>query len=688
MNSEISKTFESKRRTRAELRALPFEEKLRILERLREDLIIGLAGQRKRGDKPTRESPSTTAPLLLDLIKKTTGHEPRKRAESESALKVEIEAALADPERTADLVHALFPNGVPLAPDFFERVNDLHLRLGWNETSKRLAGALLDSAIGQLNGEKGETLLAALPRVGSPGFFQTLDYLGFLLRERELRPQFAANWFPSLVKRIGNDLASGGFWKALEAYCEVHPQNAVEVLRCLAATRDEEQISVAACVLGTLRSLDTDPDLRSILAATELEFSRAATPGPRAVYNRSWIHTAWRGKMEKADLVALTSRISGGTPEEREQGFGIICRVLLSPLIPPDCFDFGMAWLKANVSSSLSPVPKYHIIDFAAQVRPRCRSGAAELVLSVQPVLPEHKGIWQRIEHFLVDLLEDDLSAFKDVLVKFARANAASWLKVLKTGREFEWLLSEMRGRDVAGVVGQLVFDETPQCRKLGLFFFDDLDLAAVPKELLERLDERRLALAFYESQRTSLHAAANARFLIVLIPSIDRMDSAMEDEFYDELVLQLKNYPGGCRDEFQRRLPEFPILQKAVAEVDAYFDQLKTVRESGLAAMEVAGALQAAKLHARRFSRAVAKSAEEMSVFAKLLKKVQLLYGQQWSTFHDDTLSGPSSLQQFSSSVEMPRMEFIDPEGMNLRRYHASVKIRELCSTTEERTK
>ncbi len=684
MNSETSKTFESKRQTRAELRALPFGEKLRILERLREDLIIGLADQRKRGDEPTRDSPSTTAPLLLDLVKETTEHEPRHRAESTSALKEEIESTLADPKRTADLVHALFPNGVPLAPEFFERVNDLHLRLGWNETSNRLAGALLDNTIGQLKAENGETLLAALPRIGSPGFFQTLYYLGFLLRERELRPQFAADWFPSLVKRIGNDSASGGFWKALEAYCEFHPQNAVEVLRCLAATRDEEQILVAACVLGTLRSLNTDSALQRVLAPTELEFSQAATPGPRAVYSRSWIHTAWRGKLEKADFVALTSRISAGTKEERDQGFGIICRVLLSPVISSDCFDIGMAWLQANVSSSLSPASKYSVIEFAAQVRPPGRSDAAALILSAQPVLPEHKGIWQRVEHFLVELLQHDFAAFTDFLVKFARANAANWLKVLKTAREFEWLLSKMRGRDVAGAVGQLLFDETAQCRKLGLFFFDDLDLAAVPKEVLERLDERRLALAFYESQRTSLHAAANARFLIVLIPPIERMNSAMQGEFYNELVLQLKNYPGACREEFLYRLREFPILQKAIAEVDAYFEQLKTASESGLAAMEVAGAPQAAKLHARRFSRTVAKSAEEMSVFIKLFRKVRLLYGKQWSTFHDDSLSDASSLQQFSSSVEMPRMEFIDPEGMNLRRYQASVRIRELGNTTE----
>jgi hypothetical protein len=43
---DIDKIMESKRRRRAELRALPFEEKLRILEHLRRELFLGLAEHR------------------------------------------------------------------------------------------------------------------------------------------------------------------------------------------------------------------------------------------------------------------------------------------------------------------------------------------------------------------------------------------------------------------------------------------------------------------------------------------------------------------------------------------------------------------------------------------------------------------------------------------------------------------
>jgi hypothetical protein len=180
------------------------------------------------------------------------------------------------------------------------------------------------------------------------------------------------------------------------------------------------------------------------------------------------------------------------------------------------------------------------------------------------------------------------------------------------------------------------------------------------------------------------VHGAAIARHLILLIPSVQKASSDFQEEFYDELVLQLKNYAGSCREEFERRAGEFPILKRAIEEADRYFEALRKVRQSSISAMEATGYRQAAQLHARRFSNAVTKRSEEMSVFMKLIKKVRLLYGKAWSSFHDGKLGESSGFKQFSSSVEIPRLEEIDPEGMALRRLYASTKIRELTKLSE----
>jgi hypothetical protein len=169
----------------------------------------------------------------------------------------------------------------------------------------------------------------------------------------------------------------------------------------------------------------------------------------------------------------------------------------------------------------------------------------------------------------LVALLERDLGAFNEFLVKLGRSNPANWLKLLQPAHEFEWLRSVMRGKDVSSAVGELLLDDESECRKLGLFFFDDLGLTNLPQELLDGVGERRIALAFYELQRTTVHATACARLLILLIPSMRRAEAALRREFEDELVLNLKNYPRACREEYERRSKEFTILQDAIAQAD-----------------------------------------------------------------------------------------------------------------------
>jgi hypothetical protein len=635
------------------------------------------------GKGADRQPPARSSRLLRAIAETLRCEVPRRDqargAEAEREIALEVDEVLADQQRAAALLSALFPGGTPTNVEFYQRLNDFHLRLGWNETANRLAGSMLALTITQVTKGDGEALLAALPQVTSPGFFQSLYYLATLLREQEFRPEFVAGWFAALVKRIGNDLASGGFWKSLEDFCVQHPANALDTLRCLLPPSDEEQVSVAACILGTLRSLELGLELHSSFTAIESEFRDAVAPGARGVYNRSWIQTACRGKLEVTALEGVVLRMSSGTAEERDQVFWILSKSLLAPSVPPSCFEFGLKWLRMATSSSIPPVAKYHVVEFASLLRPDLVKDASALILAVQPVPPDHKGIWQRTEQYLVTLLERDLGAFNEFLVKLGRANPANWLKLLQPAREFEWLRSVMRGKDVGSAVAELLLDDESECRKLGLFFFDDLGLTNLPQELLDAVGERRIALAFYELQRTSVHATASARLLILLIPSMRRAEEALRREFEDELVLNLKNYPRACREEYERRSKEFPILQDAIAQADHYFEQLKQVRESGVVGMEVAGHRQASGLYARRFAREVSKGAEEMSVFMKMFKRVRLLYGKQWSTFHDGVLSESSGLHQISSSMDVPRMEFINPEEMFLRRMHASAKILEL---------
>jgi len=388
--------------------------------------------------------------------------------------------------------------------------------------------------------------------------------------------------------------------------------------------------------------------------------------------------------MRQADLELIVNRMSAGMPDEREQVYWIVTRSLLSPIIPADCLSYGLSWLHSNVSGSIAPAAKYNIIDFAVQLPATRRKEAAELVLLVQPIPAEHKGIWQRLEHFLVSWLQTDLTGFTDFCLELANKNARNWLETLKAPQSFEWFLTELHGKDVGNLVGQLVLSPSANCRKLGLFLFDELGMSELPATMLDTVGEDQVRVAFYELQRGIVHGDAIARYLIMLIPYVQRTSLDFKAEFYDQLVLQLKNYSGACREIFEKRKKEFSMLSKAIEEVDGYFNALQKVRKSCVNAMEVAGYRRAVHLYSRRFSNVVSKGAEQASVFMQFIKKVQLLYGKTWSSFYGGKLGEVSSLKPFSSQSEIPRLEIIDPEGMALRRLYASAKILELSKSTQ----
>jgi hypothetical protein len=90
-----------------------------------------------------------------------------------------------------------------------------------------------------------------------------------------------------------------------------------------------------------------------------------------------------------------------------------------------------------------------------------------------------------------------------------------------------------------------------------------------------------------------------------------------------------------------------------------------------------------------RRFSRDVSKSAEKYSIFSQLLPKVYLLYGKRWRFVDaNENLSNPSELQKTEVNTEIPRLEYISPEAMRVRRTFALTRIKSLWHPNEEGSK
>jgi hypothetical protein len=626
--------------------------------------------------------------LLFELIANSVSnakHAPgtRRAAEVEVRLAGEIDSMFAYPELARDALAALFPEGIPCDGRFFDRLRDLQMRLGWGDLSDKAVGMLLATAGDLLPNNAIESLLRQLTAVNGPYFVKVLESLHVLAERQVLRTEFAVEWFPALFRHLGKAFSSG-FWRTLEVYCEKHQSNAIAVLRCFSEAQDEAEISIAAYMLGTLRTLQYAETLKTELDQIASKFETSPVATTRSIYHRSWIQTAWRGKMNLEDITKLLNQMNGGNPEEQELAFWIICRSMLSPKISQDCFDCGFAWLQGKANAAIPPSAKYHIVDLAAHLAAKGRWEATELVMAIQPIDIEHKGTWHRLEPFLVCRLQTDLKCFEDLGLRLAHLSKGFWLKFLQEPDGMGWLLSEMKGKDLGSMVGQLVLSKEAGCRKLGLFLFDELAQKTLPPELMDRVAEGGLRLALHELQRTLVHGDAIGRYLIALIPCAQRVSSGFQEELYKELLLQSKNYAGSCQAEFERQADVFPILRKVLNEAGNYFKSLCQLQQSPINAMDVAGYAYAVRLCRRRLSEEVRKGGEARSVFMQLFKKTQLLYGKKWSSFNDGKLTEASALQKISSSVEIPRLEEIDPEGMALRRLNASINLAALSANHE----
>jgi len=408
---KIEKAVVSKKETRRQLAELPYAEKLQIVERLRDEIGVGLEEMRKGGSTAGLSDSSDDECLLIRLIDETVCGEPfNKTRPDEKELAGEIEQICANRDLARYALNRLFPEGITPDEQFWKRLANLYLRLGWGESSHQVVGMFTLLAVESLQGPESEALLRAVTRVRSPDFFQLLDSLLPLMRETHLRPEFVAQWFPSLLQRIGNDLAVGGFWTAVRTFCEYHPATAIRALELLVCASGNDEISVAAYMLGSLRCVELEGTDLAEFRRVEQQIADAATTVARTVYHRSWVPSAWCGKLGLSDLRAVTERMWNGTPDEREQVFWVVCRSLLSRSLSSDVSQFGWKWLVEHVSSDIAPAAKYSVVDFAGQVTADKRANAAKLLLEIQPILPEHKGIWKELEHFLVPLLGSDIA--------------------------------------------------------------------------------------------------------------------------------------------------------------------------------------------------------------------------------------------------------------------------------------
>lgn len=611
-----------------------------------------------------------------------------KEIREDEALKV-VEMFHRDPELLDASINR--SNLVKLADEgrFFSLLSQAAHRMSWGTGRNTLLGTIWARVYERSSSATKDHLLEGL--VTDRDFFTPLYCVPEFIARAPISSPVLASWLIRVRNRIGNDMASGGLWGGIQTLADKHPQKSLEVLQVWTAQRPTEEVtSMAVNLLGRLRS--SHPGATNAL---DTQLMRHADELLRVVFHRSWVIYDHQTSISSEDYERLIERMATGTPAEISEALHFVRCTLPAQHRCDDSFRFGMKWLHSNAPRQPDGSWAHWLINLAhscddracALQLPNCR----DLIPQLMPIPAGHDGTWNELETLLVKLLSENREAFDWLLFEIATRDRNGLEKRFGEYGRFHQLPAMMQRHAPETTVTQALNSLDESVRHFGIRLFSHLRLKRLPSAVIEKWSDDWIAILICQVKRESFIDAGGFRFLRALDERVSKGSDKLQNFFIEELIWQMKNLPGSCLEPAKHeaeKLPSESLLHRAVKEAEQYFQKLKLCYRTAINSMEVSGYRRAQRLENRKRSRQLSESAEKGSPLLSMIatKSYTLYGGKHWQTYMAGNLGAPSQMQEFSHSIEFPRMFALDPDG-NAQRYgQATHLMTELVTAEKER--
>lgn len=627
-------------------------------------------------------------PLLWATLMAVKSEQPApaaaSRAEVDAELSVACEEGGSFPELLGDTVGELLPT------DALVRLSlNLYHRLGLSEQAREFLGRLWADAAVRWDGE-GRTVFLSLLIRDRHEVFETLDIAVELFRCLQFSADEVFPWIEEAHKRVADDLYQKGFWGCVEAFCSTSPDAAILVCERWLATRPPSpNLHVISNMIGWLRVLGQRVGVSSEgFLRLEESVKIRGYPAWRAVFIQSWIHGSNGSPITEEDALSLRDHYV--VPDSAEETAWCM---LLNSVVHRDraAWHWAHRELMSIARSTLGQDSK-HWIGVAAlhgiKHAHDTDTGSAERWRDMfRLVLPLSVGapLWYAVHDTLKSLASKNGAEMREVVKLLATHSARSWLEELRT-RDFKWFFPVVKEKTPATAIAtELCFGDGSGTRQVGLLFFDECGLEKLDPSAVQNAAPVQIELLLLEAQRRQISFAALARLHASLTDRVDKIQAHLPELFYDEVALQCMN-----TNEYRAALinaqPENVYLQAIVTDTRERLAASIGASRSPAFRMQAPGQARAQILHGRRFVQDVSAGIKQRSTVLSLLPSVHMLYGGHEPRIfrREGELSPPVQMHSSSSSVEIPRLEFVDPEGMTLRRISAAVRLKMLGTETE----
>ncbi|MFW9876708.1 MAG: hypothetical protein ACFFG0_26740 [Candidatus Thorarchaeota archaeon] len=604
-----------------------------------------------------------------------------KESELLTQVEKEIDFLFGNTEKVTQILKILFPENIPLTSEFYNKLSNFYNYLGFNSTTYKLIGVLWIEAYKLLEKSDKEKLLTVFVVEKDVEFWDILNSLSTFLGEIELSPDFASKWFYMIGEKIKGDGMRGIFYNSIDDYSFKFPQSALIILEQLIREEfDDIDLEISARILGSVRSSSEVRNIhKEIIKKWDDKLKKDHQTGFRLCYHRSWLTSFQKGTVKRNRLKSLLSKMMEGNQREIDEAFYVMYKCLLSKLNDKPFINFAMSWFKQNASSQIPSLAKYCvtnsvvILSNTSQGKKRLidLDETNKLIISILPINLDDTGTLKEVERYLVRRLHENKEEFEKLLNQVLEADSEGLLKILEND-EFRYLKSEISKTDLSLFVFNLLFSKNDKKREIGFKLFREIKTDSLPDEVLKQIDETQLNIAILEFIQNRFIGQLTSKFLLMFEPAFRNVSPELKEFFKKKMVFQAVNYPGECLEKWEKVSDPSELLKNVISSAKKYFEKLRNIHDSHANSFLFPEFQQAAEKADREFLKKFSESVREKSVFIKFAKNIDMIYGEHFS----DNLDSPFPLTEMSQSLEVPRLEIIDPELMMIKRMQARVKI------------
>lgn len=628
---------------------------------------------------------------LADAIGKNVRDQELAKLAQFSQLEIqnEIDYLSNNRDQIRDIGDLLFPENIPISSNFYHKLLDFQYYLGFNKPNEKLIAFLLIECYRRLSNSDASKLLASLVDDGAFDFWNIIHVMPIFLAEVELLPDFASNWFTLVGQKIGADLAGGDFFTGVENYAFNFPQSGLRVLENYFKKGFNTPLTLhlSAIMLGSLRSSEKLMN-KEKEAINNLEEQLVNHPKTifRIVYYRSFITSFSKGITSLEKFASILDKMLIVTSEEMKEAYNVLYRCSFGKKDDAAFSSFVIKWFKKHVSNNISSEAKFYLVNTIQNLSQNREQKSSlldfsetnRLLILIQPIPNDDAGTWISLEHYMVERLHKDLESFSEFLHQLADSNSIGLAEQIKAGR-FRYLISELSKIDLSVLMTNFLLSTNPNARSLAKLLFQHTPQKTLSKDLLNKANEKQLKILILDFIRQPLLGDATSAYLLALEPAFVNRSPDLIEEFEQEMTMQAINYPGACLEKWKNIDNPSELLKRVLQKADVYFDGLKKTSNSPANSFLFPEVVYAAEKGTREFSRSISESVKDKSLLRKLVKSVQIIYGDKWSRMIQDQIDDSTPFRQISHSLESPRLEEIDAEGMFIRRMMAGVNLKNL---------